>query len=312
MTDLSVNIHGLTLENPIMPASGTFDKELSDVIDFNQLGAIVTKTFTADKRAGNPVPRACELPNAMLNAIGIPSKGVENYIEHTVPYYQQYRSPLITSISANTATDFGLLAAQLDVVEGITAIEANISCPNIEAHGKAFAMEADSTSKVVKELRKATNLPLWVKLTPNTGDIINVAKAAEAQGADAVIVGNTVLGMAIDINNRRPKLGNIMGGLSGPAIKPIMVRMVYQCYKNISIPVIGCGGISTVEDVIEYFLAGSSAVQVGTANFIEPSTMINLINGLHSYCQRNSIDRLRDLTGAIIDEKFTAINALPY
>ncbi|WP_392553322.1 dihydroorotate dehydrogenase [Orbus wheelerorum] len=312
MSDLSVDINGLILNNPIMPASGTFDKELSDIIDFNQLGAIVTKTFTADKRAGNPVPRACELPNAMLNAIGIPSKGLNNYIEQTVPYYQQYTSPLITSISANTATDFGLLAAKLDMVDGITAIEANISCPNIEAHGKAFAMEADSTAKVVKELRKATTLPLWVKLTPNTGDIISVAKAAQEYGADAVIVGNTVLGMAIDINTRRPKLGNIMGGLSGPAIKPIMIRMVYQCYKNINIPIIGCGGITTVDDVIEYFLAGSSAVQVGTANFIEPSTMSNIIDGLQAYCQQNNITRLRDLTGAIIDEKFAAIDALPY
>ncbi|WP_392563814.1 dihydroorotate dehydrogenase [Orbus wheelerorum] len=312
MSDLSVDINGLILNNPIMPASGTFDKELSDIIDFNQLGAIVTKTFTADKRAGNPVPRACELPNAMLNAIGIPSKGLNNYIEQTVPYYQQYTSPLITSISANTATDFGLLAAKLDMVDGITAIEANISCPNIEAHGKAFAMEADSTAKVVKELRKATTLPLWVKLTPNTGDIISVAKAAQEYGADAVIVGNTVLGMAIDINTRRPKLGNIMGGLSGPAIKPIMIRMVYQCYKNINIPIIGCGGITTVDDVIEYFLAGSSAVQVGTANFIEPSTMSNIIDGLQAYCQQHNITRLRDLTGAIIDEKFAAIDALPY
>jgi len=312
MIDLSVNINGLTLSNPIMPASGTFDKELADVVDFNQLGAIVTKTFTADKRAGNPVPRACELPNAMLNAIGIPSKGVENYIEQTVPYYQQYRSPLIASISANTSTDFGKLAAELDNVAGIAAIEANISCPNIEAHGKAFAMEAESTSTVVNALRRATKLPLWVKLTPNTGDIISVAKAAQDCGADAVVVGNTILAMSIDIHTRRPKLGNIMGGLSGPAIKPIMIRMVYQCYKNISIPIIGCGGISTVDDVIEYFLAGSTAVQVGTASFIEPSTMPNLISGLAQYCQQHNIRQLRDLTGAIIDEKFESMTALPY
>ncbi|WP_392562696.1 dihydroorotate dehydrogenase [Orbus sturtevantii] len=312
MSDLSVDINGVILHNPIMPASGTFDKELAAIIDFNQLGAIVTKTFTADKRSGNPVPRACELPNAMLNAIGIPSKGVNHYIEHSVPYYRQYTPPLITSISANTATDFGLLAAKLDKVAGITAIEANISCPNIDAHGKAFAMEADSTAHVVNALRKATKLPLWVKLTPNTGDIISVAKAAQDHGADAVIVGNTVLGMAIDITTRRPKLGNIMGGLSGPAIKPIMLRMVYQCYKHITIPIIGCGGITTVDDVIEYFLAGSSAVQIGTANFIEPSIMITLIDDLHAYCQANKIACLRDLTGALIDEKFTTLDALPY
>ncbi|MDF7667707.1 dihydroorotate dehydrogenase [Orbaceae bacterium ESL0727] len=312
MIDLSVNINGFTLKNPIMPASGTFDKELAAIIDFNALGAIVTKTFTLDKRAGNPTPRACELPNAMLNAIGIPSKGIDYYISHTVPYYQQYSSPLIASISANTATDFGLIAKQLDTVKGIACIEANISCPNIEADGKAFAMQANSTSKVVKALRAATHLPLWVKLTPNTSDIVSVAQAAEAEGADAIIVGNTLLGMAIDITTRRPKLGNIMGGLSGPAIKPIMIRMVYQCYKHLSIPVIGCGGITTFEDVIEYFLAGSTAVQVGTANFIQPSTMTNMIHDLEDYCQKHNIHRLSELTGAVIDKKLPTITALPY
>lgn len=312
MIDLSVNINGLILNNPIMPASGTFDQTLADIIVLNRLGAMVTKTFTADKRAGNPLPRACELPNAMLNAIGIPSKGVDNYIKQTIPYYQQYSTPLITSISANTATDFGLLAAKLDQVKGITAIEANISCPNIEAHGKAFAMDADSTGKVVKQLRKATKLPLWLKLTPNTGDIISIAKAAEEYGADAIVVGNTILGMAIDINTRRPKLGNIMGGLSGPAIKPIMLRMVYQCYKNINIPIIGCGGITTIADVIEYLLAGSTAVQIGTANFINPSIMISLIDDLQTYCQRHNIGQLSELTGAVIDEKKPTFDALPY
>lgn len=312
MIDLSVNINGFTLQNPIMPASGTFDTALSEIIDFNRLGALVTKTFTADLRAGNPVPRACELDNAMLNAIGIPSKGVDYYRQTTVPFYQQFTSPLIASISANTAAEFGELAAQLDDIPGIAGIEANISCPNIEAHGKAFAMEADSTSKVVKTLRQATKLPLWVKLTPNTGDIISVAQAAECAGADAVIVGNTVLAMAIDIHTRKPKLGNIMGGLSGPAIKPIMLRMVYQCYKNIKIPVIGCGGIMNAEDVIEYFLAGATAVQVGTASFIQPSAMITIIDELSDYCRKHNINKLSELTGAVIDTQFEALTALPY
>lgn len=312
MIDLSVHIGQLHLQNPIMPASGTFDTELAELIDFNHLGALVTKTFTADKRMGNPVPRACELPHAMLNAIGIPSKGVDYYIDHSLPFYRQFNAPLVTSISANTADEFAALAAQLDRVDGIAVIEANISCPNIEAHGKAFAMEAGSTQKVVKALRAATTRPLWVKLTPNTGDIISVAQAAEAEGADALVVGNTILGMSIDIQTRRPRLGNIMGGLSGPAVKPIMIRMVYQCYKNVQIPIIGCGGISHVEDVIEYFLAGATAVQVGTANFIEPLIMSNLIEGLKHYCELNNITQLSSLTGAIIDDKFTAINALPY
>ncbi|MDF7669799.1 dihydroorotate dehydrogenase [Orbaceae bacterium ESL0721] len=312
MSDLSVNINGFKLQNPIMPASGTFDTALGNLIDFNQLGAIVTKTFTADKRAGNPTPRACELPNAMLNAIGIPSKGVNHYITETVPYYQQFSAPLVASISANTAVDFAHLAKQLDAVKGIAAIEANISCPNIEEDGKAFAMQADSTAKVVKALRAATKLPLWVKLTPNTGDIVSVAKMAEVEGADAVVIGNTLLGMAIDITTRRPKLGNIMGGLSGPAIKPIMIRMVYQCYKHLSIPIIGCGGISSVDDVVEYLLAGSTAVQVGTANFVEPTIMANLISGLEKYCDNYNISRIAELTGAIVDEKCTPFTALPY
>ncbi|WP_392565565.1 dihydroorotate dehydrogenase [Utexia brackfieldae] len=312
MIDLSTNIRGFVLQNPIMPASGTFDTELSSIIDFNRLGALVTKTFTADQRAGNPIPRACEMSNGMLNAIGIPSKGVEYYLNETVPFYQQFNAPLITSISANTAADFAQLASQLNDIEGIKAIEANISCPNIEAHGKAFAMEAESTGKVVKALRQATSLPLWVKLTPNTSDIVSVAQAAEAEGADAVIVGNTVLAMAIDIQTRRPKLGNIMGGLSGPAIKPIMIRMVYQCYKNINIPIIGCGGISTVEDVVEYLLAGASAVQVGTMNFIEPAIMTQLIDDLARFCQQNGIKQISELTGAIIDDQFPALEALPY
>ncbi|QIQ21183.1 dihydroorotate dehydrogenase [Zophobihabitans entericus] len=312
MIDLSVNINGLTLQNPIMPASGTFDTELASIIDFNQLGALVTKTFTHDLRAGNPVPRACELPSGMLNAIGIPSKGVDYYLEHVVPFYRQFSSPLITSISANTSAEFAALAAQLDGVPGIAGIEANISCPNIEAHGKAFAMEAESTAKVVKALRQATKLPLWVKLTPNTSDIASVAQAAEAEGADALIVGNTILAMAIDIHTRRPKLGNIMGGYSGPAIKPIMIRMTYQCYKKVNIPIIGCGGISSVEDVIEYFLAGATAVQVGTTSFIQPSAMTQIIDELKIYCLRHNIKHVSELTGAIIDEQFEALTALPY
>lgn len=310
MIDLTVDIKGLVLQNPIMPASGTFAEGLSEVIDFNRLGGFVTKTFTAGKRAGNPVPRICESNATMLNAIGIPSKGLKDYVENTVPFYEQFQPPLIASISANTAAEFAVLAACLSEVPGVKAIEANISCPNIEAHGKAFAIAPESTAKVIRELRAATPLPLWAKLTPNTSDIIGVAQAAENEGCDALVVGNTLLGMAIDIESRRPKLGNIMGGVSGPAIKPVLLRMTYQCHKHVGIPVIGCGGISDVNDVIEYMLAGATAVQVGTATFVNPTTMINILDDLTEWCSAHGIKHISELTGAIDDSPFEAYTAL--
>lgn len=307
---LSVNIGTLKLQNPIMPASGTFDTGLESVIDFNRLGAFVTKTFTEGNRSGNPMPRICEVNSGMLNAIGIPSKGVEHYINETVPFYNKYQPPLIASISANTVSDFARLGEMLTEIKGIAAIEANISCPNIEENGKAFAVAADSTAKVVKALREAITLPLWVKLTPNTSDIISVAKAAEANGSDAIVVGNTLLGMSIDIRTAKPRLGNIMGGFSGPAIKPVNLRMTYQCFKNVNIPIIGCGGISTAEDVIEYFYAGASAAQVGTASFIHSTAMIDILNNLTAYCEENKIVKLSDLTGSVIDDQFKPYTAM--
>jgi len=310
MTDLSVNLGKIKLKNPVMPASGTFAEGLLDIIDGNDLGAFVTKTFTADLRTGNPMPRICELESgSMLNAIGIPSKGVDYYINQTVPFYQQYTPPLVASISANTAIEFAQLAERLNGIEGIHAIEANISCPNIEAHGKAFAIAPESTANVIRELRAATNLPLWAKLTPNTTDIIGVAKAVEDEGGDAVVVGNTLLGMGIDITTKKPTLGNIMGGYSGAGLKAVNLRMTYQCAKNISIPVIGCGGIKNYRDALEYLIAGATAIQVGTASFIDPKTMTNIISDLEEYCQQNDIERLSDLTGSVIDDQFKPFTA---
>ncbi|MDX5630179.1 MULTISPECIES: dihydroorotate dehydrogenase [unclassified Brenneria] len=310
MIDLSVNISGLRLANPVMPASGTFAEGLTEVMDVNRLGAFVTKTFTLHPRNGNPLPRVCELDSAMLNSIGIPGKGVDHFIQHVVPFWQRYQPPLIVSISANTADEFAALAERLNEVEGITAIEANISCPNIEADGKAFAIEAGSTARVIRALRNATRLPLWAKLTPNTSDIASVAQAVENEGGDAIVVGNTLLGMSIDIRSRRPTLGNIMGGLSGPAIKPIMLRMVYQCHRQVSIPIIGCGGISHAHDVIEYFYAGASAVQVGTATFIHPRAMITILDDLNEYCRQQGVSHIAQLTGAIVDDAVTPYSAI--
>jgi len=302
MIDLSVRVGGLTLANPVMPASGTFAEGLDKAIDFNRLGAFVTKTITRELRAGNPLPRVVERPGGLINSIGIPSKGVPYFLEHTLPYYASYQPPLVVSISAPTAEDFAQLAAEL-TRPGISAIEANISCPNIEEDGKAFAMRAASTEAVVRQLRAATPLPLWVKLTPNTGDLPEVAKAAEAAGADALVVANTILAMAIDLQTFKPCLGNVMGGLSGPAVKPIVLRQVYQCARTVGIPVIGCGGISTTEDAVEYLLAGATAVQVGTATFVQPAAMTTIIDGLARFCERHELDRVSDLIGAVINEE---------
>ena len=302
MIDLSVRVGGLTLANPVMPASGTFAEGLDKAIDFNRLGAFVTKTITRELRAGNPLPRVVERPGGLINSIGIPSKGVPYFLEHTLPYYASYQPPLVVSISAPTAEDFAHLAAEL-TRPGISAIEANISCPNIEEDGKAFAMRAASTEAVVRQLRAATPLPLWVKLTPNTGDLPEVAQAAEAAGADALVVANTILAMAIDLQTFKPCLGNVMGGLSGPAVKPIVLRQVYQCARTVRIPVIGCGGISTTEDAVEYLLAGATAVQVGTATFVQPAAMTTIIDGLAKFCERCEFDRISDLIGAVINEE---------
>jgi dihydroorotate dehydrogenase (NAD+) catalytic subunit len=302
MIDLSVRVGGLTLANPVMPASGTFAEGLDKVMDFNRLGAFVTKTITRELRAGNPLPRVVERAGGLINSIGIPSKGVPYFLEETLPHYARYEPPLVVSISAPAAEDFARLAAELTRA-GIAAIEANISCPNIEEDGKAFAVRASSTERVVRQLRAATPLPLWVKLTPNTGDLPEVARAAELAGADALVVANTILAMAIDLNTFRPCLGNIMGGLSGPAIKPIVLRQVYQCARTVKIPVIGCGGISTTEDAIEYMLAGATAVQVGTATFIQPAAMTTIIDGLTRFCERRDIGRVADLIGAVLNEE---------
>ncbi|MBI1205554.1 MAG: dihydroorotate dehydrogenase [Rhodopseudomonas sp.] len=312
MVDLQVRIGSLTLKNPVMPASGTFSEGLARVFSFDDLGALVTKTLTAELRGGNPTPRVAESGQGLLNSIGIPSKGIPYFIEHTLPEYRKSSTPLVVSVSAPTAELFAGAVRQLDVPD-IAAIEANISCPNIEEDGKAFAMRASSTAAVVAELRRATALPLWVKLTPNTGDIGAVARAAEDRGADAIVVANTILAMAIDAETFKPRLGGIMGGFSGPAIKPIALRLVYQCAKVVGIPVIGCGGIATAEDAVEFMLAGATAVQVGTATFVRPTAMLDVVGDLAAFCDRKGIAKVSALTGALEDRgmQVDALEALP-
>jgi dihydroorotate dehydrogenase (NAD+) catalytic subunit len=312
VVDLRVDIGELTLANPVMPASGTFSEGLARIFSFKHLGALVTKTITAELRGGNPTPRVAEVGQGMLNSIGIPSKGVPYFVEHILPEYRRFSAPLVVSVSAPTVELFADVVRRLDL-PGIAAIEANISCPNIEEDGKAFAMRPQSTAAVVEQLRAATDLPLWVKLTPNTSDIAAVATAAEASGADALVVSNTILAMSIDTETFRPRLGSLMGGYSGPAIKPIILRMVYQCAQTVKIPIIGCGGISTVEDTVEYLLAGATAVQVGTATFIKPNSMLDIVQGLSVFCERKGIGRVRDLIGAVEDSgmKVDKLEAMP-
>ncbi|WP_245214797.1 dihydroorotate dehydrogenase [Roseomonas indoligenes] len=302
MTDLSVRVGGLTLKNPVMPASGTFAEGLALAADLDRLGALVTKTITRELRTGNPLPRVAEVPGGMLNAIGIPSKGIPYFLSHILPEMRRFAPPLVVSISAPTAEGFASLAAEVSV-PGVAAIEANISCPNIEEDGRAFAMRADSTEAVMRRIRAATALPVWAKLTPNTGDIPEVSRAAEAAGADALVVANTILAMSVDLNTFKPRLGNVMGGLSGPAIKPIVLRQVYQAARSVRIPVIGCGGISTAEDAAEYMVAGATAVQVGTATFVQPGAMEAVIDGLDRFCAARGIARVAALTGAISREE---------
>ncbi len=289
----------MTLANPVMPGSGTFGEQLANVMDLNRLGAIVTKTITQDIREGNPPPRVAEFKDAVLWSIGIPSKGLTHYVETLVPFYRQFSPPLIASISADTVEQFSELAGRISV-PGVTAIEANISCPNLKKDGNAFAMDTEATEQVIRAMKAATRLPVWAKLTPNVGDIAASARAAQAGGADALVVANAMLAMAIDIETRRPRLGRVMGGLTGPATKPVILRMVYQCAQAVEIPIIGCGGVSSASDAVEYLLAGASAVQVGTASFLSATTMLKVIEDLTQYCEMHGIERVRDLTGAMV------------
>jgi len=298
LADLNIRIGELELRNPVMPASGCFAIEYSEALDLNRLGALVVKSVSPVSRAGNPTPRVAEAHAGMLNSIGIPSKGLDYYRREVLPAYTGFDTPVVVSISADTVDEFAEAVAEMSLPE-VAVIEANISCPNLEADGMAFAMTPETTYKVVSAIRRKTRHPFWAKLTPNASHIAAVAKAAEEAGADALVMGNTVLGMAIDVRTRKPRLGNVMGGLSAPAIKPIALRMVHQCYRSVRIPVIGCGGICSADDAVEFMLAGASAVQVGTASFIDPGVMQKIIDGLEAYCREMGVAHVRDLTGQV-------------
>ncbi len=295
--DLTVKIGKVVLANPVMPGSGTFAEGMAPALDLDRLGAIVSKTITPDYRHGNPQPRVTEVVGGMLSSIGIPSKGPAHYLAEIVPFYARYKPPLIASVSAGTADKVAELSARISVPE-VKAIEANISCPNLEENGRAFAMFPADTENVIRRMKAATHVPIWAKLTPNVTDISVIARAAEAGGADALIVANALLGMAIDIRSFKPKLGSLTGGVTGPAMKPVILRMVHQCWRAVQVPIIGCGGISNIEDAAEYMLAGAAAVQVGTANFIHPTTMLDIVDAFPAFLESHGLTRVASLTGA--------------
>ncbi|MFB5664117.1 dihydroorotate dehydrogenase [Alteribacillus sp. HJP-4] len=295
----SIRIGSLTLSNPVMPASGAFGPEMHEVIDFNKLGAIVPKSITKHPRPGNQTPRVCETPSGMINSIGIQSKGIDYYVKYVIPDYAQYDAPIISSISADSIEEFCEMSELLGRHKHIDALELNISCPNLKGDGHAFGMDADVTYQLMQKVRRVTEVPLIAKLTPNVTSIQDIAKAAEKGGADALTVANTLLAMAIDTETRKPRIGNVMGGLSGSAVKPIIVRMIYQTAQVTSIPIIGCGGIMNGKDAVEMMIAGASAVQVGTASFIHPTALTDVLSDIQDYMQRHDIDDVNDLIGTV-------------
>jgi len=299
MVDLSVKIGNVSLQNPVMPASGTFSAEFPRVIDLNRLGALITKTISRDYRAGNPPPRVSELDAGMINSIGLPTKGLKYFQDVQLAEYKQFTPPLVCSISAETAEDFADMVRDVSL-PGVDAIEVNISCPTRKPGGGNFALNEEHTYQVITLCRAATQKPLWAKLSPNAGEITAVAEAADKAGADAITVSNTILGLKIDTDTFRSCIGNGYGGMSGPGIRPIIMRMVNECSKAVKIPIIGCGGIMKVEDVVEYLLAGATAVEVGFLSFRNPTGMIALIEGLEKWCEAKGFKRVADLTGAML------------
>jgi len=302
MVDLSVKIGSVELKNPIMPASGCFSTDLAQVMDVNRLGALVAKTVSREYRIGNPPPRVAELECGMINSIGLPTKGIGYFLEHQVPEYAQFTPPLVGSISATTADDFEEMTREVAAHPDVDVIEVNISCPTRNPGGGNFAMHEDHTFNVVKRIRGATNKPVWVKLSPNAGDVVAIGMAAEEAGADALVVSNTLLGLKINLDTFRPAIGNKFGGISGPGIKPIIVRMVHQVSQRVKIPVIGCGGIVKVEDVVEYMLAGASAVMIGYLIFRNPSGILAIIDELAEWCDKRGFKRVAQLTGAMVND----------
>lgn len=297
-TDLSIDIGSLTLKNPVMPASGTYGyfDENTNLFTMDKLGAVVTKTVHRNKRTGNSAPRVAETEAGMINAVGIPSEGIDEFINNKLPHFAELNTPVIVSISGSHTKEFIESAKKLNSRAEISAIELNLSCPNVGS-GLQFASDPVLLGRVVEAVRAVTELPVLAKLSPNITDIRAMAKIAEDCGADAVVIANTFMSMKIDIDKQKPVLGNVVGGLSGPGIKPIVLRMVYQVYETVKIPIVACGGITNYEDAVEYILAGASAVQVGCYNFVKPDVMPEIIEGIDNYLYEKGHESLKEIRG---------------
>jgi len=301
---LKTQVHigrGLTIKNPVMTASGTFGYglEYGDFIDLNRLGGVLVKGTTLHPRQGNPYPRMAETPSGMLNAVGLQNKGVDYFCEHIYPTISGYDTAMIVNVSGSQVEDYIETAEKINALERIPAIELNISCPNVKEGGMAFGVTCAGAASVVRAVRAVYDKTLIVKLSPNVTDITEIARAVEAEGADSISMINTLLGMAIDAEKRRPVLSTITGGLSGPAVKPIALRMVWQTAQAVKVPIIGMGGIASATDAIEFLLAGASAVEVGTYNFVDPSVTTQIVNGIEDYMHRHGFTDIQDLIGAL-------------
>ncbi len=301
MAKLDVNIANLHLKNPVLTASGTFGygEEFSDFIDLNRLGGFIVKGTTLNHREGNPYPRMAETPSGMLNAVGLQNKGVDYFIDNIYPRIKDLDTHVIVNVSGATIDDYVAVCEKLAPLDRINAIEVNISCPNVKQGGMAFGTTCSGASEVTKAVRKAFPKTLIIKLSPNVTSIVDIAKAVEAEGADSVSLINTLLGMAIDVERRRPYLSTITGGLSGPAVRPVAVRMVWQVAHAVNIPVIGLGGIMNGRDALEFLMAGAKAVEVGTANFIDPAVTVKIIDEINDYCYRHDIADINEIIGII-------------
>lgn len=299
--DLRVDIGSLELQNPVMTASGTFGyaREFEDLVNLHRLGGIIVKGISLEPRAGNPPQRIVETPCGMLNAIGLQNVGVERFISKKMVYLKGIGVPVVVNILGDTVDEYRLITERLRGVEGIAALEVNISCPNVKKGGVAFGTVPSMAAAVTEAVKEVADVPVMVKLSPNVADIVEMAKAVEGAGADSISLVNTLIGMAIDLKRRKPVLANVIGGLSGPAIKPIALRMVYQAAGAVQIPVIGIGGIESAEDALEFILAGASAVQIGTANFINPRVSEEVVDGIGDYVKVNKLSSIRELIGAL-------------
>ncbi len=299
--DLKTDIGGIELENPVMTASGTFGYagEFEELVDLNRLGGIIVKGLSLEPSMGNKPPRIVETACGMLNAIGLENVGIEAFAKEKLPFLKELSAPVFTNIYGKSISDYALLAARIDELDEVAGIEVNISCPNVKAGGIAFGVVPETAAEVVGAVRKKTSKPLMVKLSPNVTDITQIARAVEGAGADSLSLVNTITGMSIDIETRRPKLANITGGLSGPAIKPVALRMVWQVAQSVEIPVIGVGGIVCAEDALEFLIAGAVAVQVGTANFVNPHATIDIIEGIEGFLIERKISSIRDIIGTL-------------